>query len=99
MEQVEYHKSGNKMDYSDLDKRFNEFFKSRERVEVEWREGFGDYTGYGCRTEGKKARFYVGRSTGWRPVYLQIYSRRSFGGQAILSCAVKSIRGLGIFKY
>jgi len=99
MERKEFHKSGKKMDYSDLDKRFDSYFESRERVEVEWKEGFGDDTGYGCKTDGKKARFYVGKSTGWRPVYLQIYSKRSFGGQSILSCAVKSIRGLGIYKY
>ena len=92
------HKSGHKMDYSDLDKRFERFYNSGERVEVEWKDGFGDFSGYGGRTEGKKARFYVGKSTGWKPVYLQIDNRRSMGGQAILSCAVKSIRGLGIYK-
>lgn len=94
-----YHKSGKRMDFSDLDNRFDSYYKSKERVEVEWKPGFEDYSGYGLKTDGKKARFYVGKSTGWKPVYLQIYSRRSFGGVAILSSAVKSIRGLGIYNY
>ena len=94
----EYHESGNKMDYSDLDERFTGYYNSGERVEVTWKEGFEDYTGYGCRTEGEKARFYVGKSTGWKPIYLQIYRVDSLGGQAILSCAVESIRGLGVYR-
>ena len=85
-------------DYSDLDSRFTKFHESGERVEVTWKPGFEDYTGYGCHTEGLKARFYVGRSTGWKPIYLMILQKNSIGGGAILSCAVKSIRGLGIFE-
>jgi len=99
MERIEYHRSGNKMDYSDIDTRFERYHDSKQRVEVTWKDGFEDYTGYGCRTEGKKARFYVGKSAGWKPVFLQIYSRASHGGPAILSSAVESIRPLGIFKY
>ena len=86
------------MDYTDIDTRFERYYDSGERVEVEWKEGFEDFSGYGCRTDGKKARFYVGKSTGWKPVLLQILTRRSIGGQSILSCAVKSITGLGIYK-
>jgi len=89
---------GKERDCSDLDKRFEPYYNSRERVEVEWKEGLEDYTGYGNLTEGKKARFYVGRSTGWKPIYLQILRRDSIGGAAILSCAVKNIRGLGIYQ-
>lgn len=85
------------MDYSMIDKRFEKFYDIKERVEVTWKPGFEDYTGYGSRTEGRKARFYVGKSTGWKPIFIQIYSKRSIGGQAILSCAVESIRGLGIY--
>ena len=98
MERIEYHSSGKKMDYSDIDTRFEKYYDSGERVEVTWKDGFESYTGYGCRTEGKKARFYVGKSTGWKPILLQIYSRSSYGGEGILSCAVESIQGLGIFK-
>ncbi len=86
-------------DLSDLDERFTGYYNSQQRVEVTWEPGFEDYTGYGCRTEGRKARFYVGRSTGWRPVYLMIYRRDSIEGPAILSCAVKSTKGLGIYRY
>ena len=91
---MELHKSGHEMDYSELDDRFTPYYQSGQRVEVEWKDGFEDYTGYGCRTEGKKARFTVGKSTGWKPIYLQILHRDSTGGPAILSSAVKSIRGL-----
>lgn len=30
--------------------------------------------------EGEKRRFYVGKSTGWRPCHLEIHNRRSMGG-------------------
>jgi hypothetical protein len=90
--------AGNLMDYSDIDDRFEPYYDSGERVEVTWKDGFEDYSGYGARTEGKKARFYVGISSGWKPVFLQIYSRRSIGGFSIMSAGVKSIRGLGIYQ-
>lgn len=83
---------------SELDDRFTQYYDTGERVEVEWLDGFEDYTGYGCRTEGKKGRFYVGKSTGWTPIYLTILRRNSFGGGGICSSGVKSIRGLGIYK-
>lgn len=86
------------LDESDLDPRFTGYYQSGQRVEVTWKRGFEDYTGYGARTEGRKARFWVGKSTGWRPVYLQILTRRSYGGQAILSSAIESVRGLGEYR-
>lgn len=88
------HSSGHEYDFSELDERFTPYYQSGQRIEVEWLEGYEDYTGYGAKTEGKKARFYVGKSTGWKPIYLQIYSKRSTGGQAILSSAVKSIKAI-----
>lgn len=88
------HSSGNEYDFSELDERFTKYYNSGQRVEVEWLEGYEDFTGYGSRTDGKKARFYVGKSTGWKPIYLQIYRRDSMGGQAILSSAVKSIKAI-----
>ena len=99
MERIETHESGNIMDYSDIDKRFEPFYDSQERVEVTWKDGFEDFSGYGSRTEGKKSRFYVGKSTGWKPIFLQIYSKSSVGGMSILSCAVESIRGLGTYRH
>lgn len=86
------------IDNSKLDSRFTRFYDINERVEVEWKDGYEDYTGYGCRTNGKKARFFVGKSTGWHPIYLQILRRNSSGGSAILSNAVKSIRGLRVYR-
>ena len=81
-------------DNSDLDKRFTPYYESGQRVEVIWKEGFEDFSGYGCRTKGHKARFRVGKSTGWKPIYLMILSKRSLGGAAILSCAIETIREL-----
>jgi len=86
---------GHDIDASDLDQRFAPFHASGERVEVTWKPGFEDYTGYGARTEGRKARFWVGKSTGWKPIYLTILTRRSLGGVAISSSAVESVRGIG----
>ncbi len=85
-------------DLSDLDSRFAPYFESTERVEVTWKDGHENWTGYGQRSKGRKARFYVGRSTGWRPVYIQLLRRDSIGGACILSDAVAHIRGTGIFR-
>lgn len=86
-------------DLSKLDKRFTRFYNSGQRVEVTWKDGFEDFTGYGCRTEGKKARFYVGISTGWVPIYLTILRTDSISGGGILSSAVKSIRPLDKYRW
>jgi len=91
------HSDGHEIDLSELDPRFTPYYESGERVEVVQKDGFEDYTGYGCRTNGKVLRFYVGKSTGWKPIYLMIFKRNSLGGGAILSCAVESIRGLGTY--
>ena len=84
-------------DFSDLDKRYQEYYESGERIEVELKEGWEMMMGYGCRTDGKKLRFYVGRSTGVKPVYLMILNRNSMGGAPVPTGGVVSIRGLGIF--
>ncbi len=83
---------------AELDQRFTRFYESGERVQVNWKDGFEDFSGYGARTDGMKARFYVGKSTGWMPIYLMIYRRNSHGGGSICSSAIKSLRGLGIFN-
>lgn len=80
------------IDNSKLDYRLTPFFENGIRVEVTWKKGFEDFTGYGSRTEGRKARFWIGKSMGWVPVYLQILTRRSTGGAAILSKAIESVR-------
>lgn len=33
--------------------------------------------------DGKVSRFWVGRSTGWRPCHIEIKTRRSRGGQPV----------------
>ncbi len=38
-----------KIDNSDLDSRFTRYYETGERVEVVWKIGFGDFTGYGYR--------------------------------------------------
>jgi hypothetical protein len=85
-------------DYSDLDSRYAKFYESGERVEVELEEGWEMYVGHGCVTNGRKLRFYVGRSTGRKPIYLMILKRNSSGGMGVPTSGVKSIKGLGIFK-
>jgi len=89
-----YHKNGHKMDYSDLDEKFTPFYISGQRIEVEWKDGYEDWSGYGSKSMGKKARFYVGRSTGWKPIYIMILRKDSTGGIGILSSAVKTIRAI-----
>ena len=79
------------IDNSQLDSRFDRAYQNNYRVEVTWKKGFEDYSGYGSRTNGRKTRFKIGKSIGWKPIYLQIYSRRSTGGQSILSSAVETI--------
>lgn len=83
-------------DFSDIDERFISYYMRGERVEAILKEGYELFMGYGCRTGGRVIRFYVGLSTGWRPVFLQILNRNSMGGMAISSEAIEDIRGLGI---
>lgn len=58
------------LDTSDLDRRFVPFFESGERIKVR-DPALGVVTGT------------VGISTGWRPVFLLIRTRRSLGGQPL----------------
>ncbi len=43
---------------------------------------------------GERRRFIVGKSTGWRPIHLEIKTRRSLGGEAA-SKQYKNVRDLG----
>lgn len=88
----------NERDFSCLDKRFTPFYESGERVEVIWKDGYdlGEML-YG-RNRGR-SRFYVGRSSGWRPVYIMLARRDSIGGMPISSSDnIESILGLGVFN-
>ncbi len=68
---------------------YNPFFERAKenhlRVEAINAPGYEDLTGYGCRTDGKINRFYIGRSTGWIPIYLEILTDRSTGGSALFT--------------
>lgn len=41
---------------------------------------------------GAKRRFWVGKSTGWIPVHLEISTRRSHGGPAVMGTPFQSVR-------
>lgn len=99
MERVKYHHTGHVMDYAEIDSRFEHYYDTGERVEVVWKPGYEDFSGYGARTNGRKARFFVGKSTGFRPVFIMLLRRNSLGGAQILSEAVESIRGLGMYRH
>lgn len=85
------------IDESNLDKRFTKYYESGERVEVVYEKGYEDFSGYAARNNGLTQRFYVGKSTGWQPIYLVIHRRDSIGGGAIMSKGIISIRGLGTY--
>lgn len=70
------------IDNSSLDSRLDSFYKSKERIEVIYKDG-------------TKARFYVGKSTGWKPVYLEIAKSNSTGGGAVYLPKDCEIRGTG----
>jgi len=72
-------------DNSALDPRFTHFYNSGERVEVTYKWG---------ETE----RFYVGKSTGWKPIYLTIKRIDSSGGAGLLCDSVVKIQPLGIYQ-
>ncbi len=69
------------IDESDLDARFTPYYASGERVEVTY-------------ADGETERFYVGKSTGWKPIYLAIKTSRSHGGGAVPRTFV-SLRSVG----
>jgi len=73
------------IDTSNLDERFAPYYMSAERVEVEY-------------NDGAKARFYVAKTTGWKPCYIEISKANSIGGMPIDTREIKSIRGLNKFR-
>lgn len=91
---VEYKDERGTMKTVTFDAQLEAWKEQGVRVEVTWKKGFEDFTGYGARTNGRKARFYIGRSTGWIPIYLQIDNKRSMGGGAILISAIETIKPL-----
>ena len=102
MERPTIHPSGRPMNWTEIDAgapMFERFYKSGERVEITWKPGKGgDYRGYGARTEGRKQRGYIGRTTGWAPSWLLVLTTRSWGGDLIKPADVAEIRGIGKFR-
>lgn len=79
---------GHKLDKSDLDQRFTKYYKSGQRVEVTYTWDSGEI---------EKERFYVGKSTGWKPVYIGLKRMDSLGGEAIMSRSITNIKPLNKF--
>lgn len=44
---------------------------------------------------GEKRRFWVGRSTGWKPCHLEVKTTRSYGGEA----ASKTYASVSVIRY
>lgn len=72
------------IDRSGLDNRFKQFFDSGERIEVTY-----DW--------GEKERFYVRRSTDWKPCWIALKKRNSYGGGALLQDSIVDIKPIGVF--
>ena len=70
------------IDNSQLDPRFTRFHETGERVEITYQDG-------------EKVRCYIGKSTGWTPIYLEIKKSNSTGGGSLMTQGIVSIRGLG----
>ena len=62
---------------------FENALNNNLRVQAENPKGHEDFTGYGCRTDGRFNRFTIGRSSGWIPIYLEILTSRSMGGGSL----------------
>lgn len=65
------------------DVKFENWRNSRARIEATNPKGHEDYTGYGNLTDGLKNRFYIGKSTGFLPVYLEVLKANSYGGSSL----------------
>jgi len=80
------------------DCEIEKFNQSGERVEICWKKGWEDWAGYGQRTNGRVARGYIGKSTGWIPIYLLLLKSNSYGGRSLCHTGIKSIKGLGVYR-
>jgi len=73
------------IDKSELNPRATQFYKSGERVEIIY-------------SDGEKTRCYIGKSTGWKPVYLEVKKSNSMGGGALYLPENATIRGVGRYR-
>jgi hypothetical protein len=71
-----------KIENSDLNSDFTPFYHSNERIEVEFT--------YGKTKE--ILRGTVGKTTGWKPVYLLMKTRRSLGSNVLLTKNARFLR-------
>lgn len=69
-----------------FDKRFEYFYNNKQRIEFtyKWNE---------------KGRCYVGKSTGWIPIYLEIKRCDSIGGGSLLVSSIKEIKPLNKYAF
>lgn len=73
------------------DQKLEDFKTRRARIEITWKPGYEDFGGYGARTDGRKQRGFIGKSTGWTPIYLLILTSRSSGGASLMHEGIQSI--------
>jgi hypothetical protein len=64
---------------SDLDDKLTRYYESKERVEIEY-------------TDGEKERGTIGKTTGWKPIYILVKKINSRGGLPIMSSMIKNIK-------
>lgn len=69
------------IDNAGLDERFTPYYENNKRVEVLYKDG---------ATE----RFNIGKSTGWKPVYIMLKCKNSHGGEVILSDLIVKIKSI-----
>ncbi len=79
---------GHELDESELDQRFTRYYKNGQRVEVTYTWDSG---------ETEKERFYIGKSTGWKPIYIALKRVDSIGGCGIMSRPITHIRPIDRF--
>lgn len=77
---------GHELDESDLAPAFTEFYKSGQRIEV-------THTVYGDVRRG-----YVGKTTGWKPVYILLNNTRSMGSGDVLGKDDKVTKRLAKYR-
>lgn len=73
------------IDNSKLNSRATKYYETGERVEITYKDG-------------SKTRCYIGKSTGWKPCYLEISKSNSTGGSLLYLPEDAEIKGLGIYK-
>ena len=73
------------IDNSELNPRLTQYYKSGQRIEITYKDG-------------TTLRAYVGKSTGWKPCYLEILKSNSWGGGSFYLPEDATIRELNKYK-